>query len=184
MRVRTTLALLGTAAVAAGVLAPAAHAADSGATFQITAAASSVTISVPASTVDLGSAAAGAASIAKNLGMVTVTDARSKLAPVWTVNASSTDFVLSGGTGTAEEKVAATDITYTPGAVTYTGSGTGAFVATPISSMSAPLPVGVYTGVVGSRTVSWNPTVTLPLNANQVAGTYNGIITHSVTVTS
>ncbi|MCU1673157.1 MAG: hypothetical protein JWN77_1270 [Frankiales bacterium] len=179
-----TLAVLAASTAGLGVLAPAAGADTSGATFTLTAA-NNVTISVPTSTVNLGSAAATAGTLTGSLGTVTVTDARAKLAAAWTVTASSTEFLLAGGDNTkAEQVVAPTAIAYAPGTATQTGPGTGTFVASPLTSMAVAAPVGAWTGVAGSKTVSWSPSLTFALGANQIAGTYNGTITHSLTVAS
>ena len=168
-------------AALAAVAAPV-SAADN-ATFTITGA-NTVTVTPPSGVVDLGSTKAGSLSFANRpLGTVTVSDERAKLLPEWTVTVTSTDFVLSGGDPTkAEQVVPATAIAYDPGTATPTGPGTGTYTATPAATLGAPAVVGAYVGVSGSRTVSWNPQVSFTLLANQVAGTYSGTITHSVTV--
>ncbi|MET0458757.1 MAG: hypothetical protein ABW195_05900, partial [Ilumatobacteraceae bacterium] len=54
-----------------------------------------------------------------------------------------------------------------------TGTGTGTF--TPASALGAV----AWVGGNGVNTTTWNPTITLTLRADQVAGVYAGTITHS-----
>lgn len=193
MRARLVLAA-GTAAfaLAGSVFAasPAlAGAGDTVATFSITGAAAVVTMSVPdgsATPVALGSATSGAATVSGSLGAVTVTDNRAKLAPVWTVDVSSTSFDLQGsGVDLTDPKqtVPATNITYATGTATLSGPGAGTFTGLAATALSAPRTAGAYTGT-GSRTATWNPTLVFTLNSGQVAGTYKGTVTHSLTTVS
>ena len=86
-------------------------------TFTVTTGGLSMT--APASA-DLGSGAPGT-TITGNLGgNVLVTDLRATLGGTWTATASSTAWTT--GTGTADETIPAADATYTPGAITTTGT--------------------------------------------------------------
>jgi hypothetical protein len=167
------LAVISTATLATGLAATPAGAANTGTTFTITGGALSV--SAPTSA-DLGSVAVGSLAISKKLGDVTVTDERGALTAAWTATVASTDFTT--GTKTAAETVPAANVLYTPGLPTAQSPATGVFLPTP-GALGLPLPV--YTGVaVGNNSVTWNPTVTITLPAQAVAGTYTGTITHSV----
>jgi hypothetical protein len=191
MRTRLTL-VAGTAALAlAGSVLGAAPAmadltGDTGVTFEITAGATAVAISVPESK-DLGSARSGTdGSIVSQLGTVTVTDDRAALAAAWTVSAATDGFTHDDADDTpiAAERVEPTAVAYAPGNPTYAGGGTGTYTPTPVVAMTGGADlVGTYAGIAGSRTVSWDPELTLGVADNQVAGTYSGTVTHSVTVT-
>src|SRR5688500_15169740 len=87
MRIKTTLALLATAVVAAGVMAPAANAADTIVTVEVTGNPLGLSVSAPATAgaagAPLATAAAGAASMSGSLGNVVVTDTRAALVASW-----------------------------------------------------------------------------------------------------
>jgi hypothetical protein len=169
-----TLAMVGFGATNAS----AATSGATGATFALTAGAISIT--VPASTVALGTAAAGASSLSGSLGSVSVTDARGALPAVWTATVTSTPFTTGGAT--ANETVAAAAIGYASGLVSSTGIGvfTGSGTVTPAAIGTGVAGVALTAGI-GNNTASWNPTITFTLGASQVAGTYSGTITHSLT---
>jgi hypothetical protein len=105
-----------------------------------------------------------------------VTDDRALLAASWVVTASSTSYVTGSGTG--NETIPATDVSYAPGTVTTTGTIT----ATPTDITLSGSPQTVVTGSsgVGDNTASWDPTLTVHVPAAAVGGTYTGTIAHSV----
>lgn len=159
-----TLATVGTAGTA--------QASDTTTTFIVDGGAMS--ISAPAAA-DLGEVATGAASVQGSLGPVTVTDERGALVAEWGVTASSSNFTTGGAT--AAETVPKANVLYTPGATTASSPATGVFTPTP-GALGLPLPI--YTGAaVGNNSATWNPTITITLPAQAVAGTYTGTITHS-----
>lgn len=168
-------------ALAATAAAPA-QADDTVATFVLTSPGT-LGISVPAGTegspADLGSTAAGSLSFAPSLGAVTVTDDRAALVANWTATATGTDFDLqtAGATPATDvnQRVAKAAITYA--AVPSVTTGTG--VATPTAGTLATGATVAYVGS-GSNEVTWNPTLTMVLLPTQVAGTYKGTVTHSV----
>jgi hypothetical protein len=161
-----------------------AGAGDTPSTFTLTAS-SGLSISVPdgsVTPVDLGSASTGAGSLSHALGNVTVTDGRGSLVAAWSASASSTDFTTGGAT--ANETVAKADVGYFAGVGTAQVGQIGAFVPagtllTPVALGGTGAQVGSWAGT-GNNTVTWNPTVTFTLSPSQVAGTYTGTITHSV----
>lgn len=187
---RKTIAMAVTALTTAGLAAfvPAtANAAGSGSTdstFTVTGDPTGLAISVPdgsTTPIDLGTATAGAASLSNSLGNVTVTDTRANLTATWSVTASSTDFTTGGGS--ANETVTADNVGYFAGVGTAALGQLGAFLPdgtalTPVS-LGTAAPVGSWTGT-GNNTVTWNPTMTFTLLPSQVAGTYAGTITQSV----
>lgn len=132
--------------------------------------------------VNLGTATTGAGSLAHSLGSVTVTDGRGALTATWTAAASSTDFTTGGAT--ANETVTKANVGYYAGVGTPLLGQVGAFVPsgtalTPVALAGTGANVGTWAGT-GNNTVSWNPTITFTLSPAQVAGTYSGTITHSV----
>lgn len=146
----------------------------------------SLSISVPTpaagSRVDLGSVNAGSALATTNaLGTVTVTDGRFGVVNNnWVVAAKASDFVLStaGPSPAVTEKISAATVGYSAGTITAP-VGT---VATGLPAASLVSDVPVVTSVtLGTNTVSWSPKLSLTaVLPNQVPGTYNGTITHSV----
>ncbi|MBV9253913.1 MAG: hypothetical protein JO054_06765 [Actinobacteria bacterium] len=166
-----------------GVFAPAANAATSGSTgttFTLTGGALSIT--VPASTVSLGTVATGSATVSSPLGSTSVSDQRGALVAAWTVSVTSTDFTT--GAGSANEKILKDNVSYLSGAAT-SSTGTGAFTPGVIASLSASnvAPGGAWAGV-SNNTAAWNPTVSVILtnsnNTAAVAGLYSGTISQSV----
>lgn len=174
---RIITALAGTALTLA-VVAPSADAADTDATFTVTSTGS-LGITVPASTVNLGSVTAGSTTFAPSLGTVTVTDTRAALEAIWTATATGTHFDLqtAGADPTdPNQRVPNTAVTYSAVPTVVSGGGT----ATPTAStLDGLLSKVAYVGV-GSNEVTWNPKLTMVLLPTQVAGTYKGTITHSV----
>ena len=169
---RIVAAILSGAVLSLGALTPAAHAADTTATFTLTAGALSV--SAPG-TAALTNAATGAASLNGSLGTVTVTDARGGTSG-WTASATSTSF-----TGTGLSVIANTKVDYTSGTATTTS---GVVHATPGAAVATAMGTSVtaFSGtlVVGNNSVSWAPSLTVNLPSNALAGNYSGTITHSV----
>ena len=143
-----------------------------------------LSISVPSGTVNAGTVAAGATSVTRQLGAVTVNDDRpgllTGLASSWTATVSASDFVTGGGT--AAERVPRSAVTYSSGPNTA-GVGVTLFVpsgaVTLDQSRRAANATGLLLLLVGSS-ATWNPTLTISLGSGRVAGTYTGTITHSV----
>ncbi len=171
---RRTKFLLATTAVAASFVATAlpASAATSGTTvttFALTGGALNLTV---AATATLPSAAAGNASVSGPLGTVTVSDQRGGLVG-WTASANSTTFTTTAG------DTPSTSISYAPGLPTTTGvaivapTPTATLTTTPTAVMSA-------TGIIGTNSATWNPTLTVNLPTSALAGTYTGTVTTSV----
>jgi len=179
IRIAAVLSAAALTAGSIGLLAPAAHAATSGnttATFTIQGGALSIT--VPASTVDLGTVAAGSLSASGPLGDTSVSDQRGSLVATWTLTASSTNFTTGGGS--ANETVANTNVSYLAGPSTSVAPAlAGVFTPVPAVTLGSPIAAGAFAGS-GVNTVHWNPTISFVLSANQTAGLYTGTITQSV----
>ena len=187
MRKSLVLAVAALSTAGLGALIPTAANAAGGsttATFTLTGN-STLAMSVPSSPVNLGSAATGATSLSGSLGNVTVTDQRGALPATWTASAVSSAFAnTTTGGSSADETVAAGNVGYFAGVGTAQAGQVGLFVPqgtalTPVAIGSSTA-IGAWTAGVGNDTVTWNPTITLTLRASQVAGTYSGTITHSV----
>jgi hypothetical protein len=161
-----------------------AGAGDTPSTFTLSASGG-LSISVPdgsTTPVDLGTASTGAGTLSHALGNVTVTDGRGALTATWTAAASSTNFTTGGAS--ANETVAKASVGYWAGVGTPQLGQIGAFVPagtllTPVALAGTGSNVGQWAGT-GNNTVTWNPTISFTLLPAQVAGTYSGTITHSV----
>ena len=176
---RKALVSLGAAGlVGFGVLAAptAVGAVDTPVTFEADGGALSIT--APSADVDLGAVSVGTPTISGQLGTVTVDDERDLVSGSWTVTVTSTDFTT--GAGSPAETIPAGDVSYDPGTpfdpvgdATYTPGDPGSLdPTTPLTAMSA-------SDETGAGGVSWDPTITVHLPADMVAGTYAGTITHS-----
>jgi hypothetical protein len=135
----------------------------------------SLGISAPDGAVDLGSvpASTGAQTVQHLLGTVTVTDDRAGTAG-WVATAEAADFTGPQTISTS----AAGLVTYNPGNVTVTG--TASVAATFENQLYPAGPVETAKGVSGNNTAAWNPTITVTIPANALAGTYSTTVTHSV----
>jgi hypothetical protein len=132
-------------------------------------------ISVPAGSVNLGSliASTNAQTVSANLGAVTVTDGRGGTTG-WIVTAVATDF--GGPQSISTSAVGGSGYTAGPTNVT----GTAAVAASNLTALYPPAAVQTATGVSGVNSASWNPTISVIVPANALAGTYGTSITHSV----
>ena len=170
MRTRSKLATMALATgLAAGGIAGPAQADDTNATFAVTAGGLAIT--VPTSTVALATVSTGTLTASGQLGPVTVADTRGALVNSWTTTVTSSAFVT--GTSTPGETVTEPNVGYATGPATA-HTGLGAFVQ---GTKTVP---PTYTGQAGNSSTTWNPTVTFTLQSSQVAGTYSGIVTHSL----
>jgi hypothetical protein len=161
----------GLALLAANALpASAATSGDTATTFSLTGGSLDVAVAADAA---LTSGASGAASVSGTLGDVSVTDARGGTAG-WTASAAvTTPFAHTGGGTTAS------GVSYNAGAVTETGDVTATSAgATALTGAAAA--VVSATAVTGNNSGSWNPTLTVALPSNALAGDYTGTITTSV----
>jgi hypothetical protein len=171
----------------AGLIPTAASASGSTTAATFTVTGGTLSLSVPTgspSAVNLGSAAAGSLSLSGQLGSETVTDTRGLSSAAWTLSASTTAFTT--GSATTQETVAATNVGYYAGAGTAGTGQLGTFTPvgtslTPVTLALSPTAttVGAWAGT-GNNTVTFNPTITFTLLPSQVAGTYTGTITQSV----
>jgi hypothetical protein len=152
-----------------GFAATPASAEDTTTTFTLTGGSLSLTVGATAA---LGNEASGVAAntITGTLGTVVVTDGRGGTAD-WVASAASTTF---SGLDLSES----TDVAYTNGAVTTTGTTT----VEPADgvSIAAEAAVATATGVSGNNTASWNPTLDVSMPAGALAGAYSGVVTTSL----
>jgi hypothetical protein len=161
-------------------LASAATTGTTTATFTLTGGAMSIT--VPGTTVNLGSVSVAAGTLSGQLGSITVNDLRGLLSGGWTSSVTSSKFTTGGGT--AAETVAATDVDYWSGAATAT-SGIGTLLGSQLTSVLAVVvntAQTAFTGgsLLGNNSASWNPTLVVTIPAAAVVGTYTGTVTHTV----
>jgi hypothetical protein len=147
------------------------------------ASISGLTISVPG-TASLGSVATGSSQVSGSLGSVTVSTGVSVGTGSWVATVVSTAFTTGGGT--TYERVAASSVRYSAGAVTAT-SGVAAGLCTPGQALGPESLDTTRTAMscggislLSATSVTWRPTLTITLPASAVAGTYSGTVTHSV----
>jgi hypothetical protein len=167
MRFRNPLVLAVTTVAIVGFTALPAAADPTVTTFSMTGG--SLTFSVQGTASLTGEATGVAANvITGTLGAVSVTDARGGTTG-WVTSAISTQF-----TGPS----VSTDVRYTNGTVTKTGTNTVAAV-TDVTIIGA-VAVATATAVSGNNTASWNPTLDVSLPAGALAGAYTGTVTTSI----
>jgi hypothetical protein len=113
-----------------------------------------------------------------DLGAITVTDTRRSIGATggWIASAISTN--LMSGTETTTALLAGT-FGYSSGVFVKTG-GTAAMTENTRTALTLSAAVVTTTGITGNHVVSWTPTITVPIPASQVSGTYVGTLTHSV----
>jgi hypothetical protein len=167
-----------TAAVALVALAAPAFAADTSISFAITAG--SLSISAPASS-DLGSVAAGSASLSGTLGNVTVTDNRGAAAAAWTATVAAVATPWCTGTcDSTSKQVPGSDITYTDNSFGTTSGTCTTRTPGPGGVLSADRTAASVSGCDGTNSATWNPTIALANLADNLAGSYTGTLTHTV----
>jgi len=109
------------------------------------------------------------------LGAVTVTDARRALGGLgsWTAYAVATDL------HSATDTLTASTFSYASGLPVIVG-GAVSVTAQSRSSLATTSSIEAGTAVTGNHTVTWSPTLTIPVAALKTPGSYTGSITHSV----
>lgn len=168
------------ATAVAVITAGPAGAVDDTTTTTFTVSAGALGINAPAAAA-LGTGASGG-TITAQLGNVVVTDARAQLAPTWAATVASADFSTGGET---PQTIGKALVDYWSGpAISPTGSGTtfvpGQATADDKVTLAASRAAFALTAGVGNNSVAWNPTLIVNVPAAAVAGTYSGVVTHSV----
>ena len=192
MNIRRTAAaaLAGLTLAAAGAFAAPSSAVESGTPVSLTVtAAGGLALSVPAAptgsdTVDLGSVAAGSvlATAPNALGEVRVTDTRTGVLNNWVASASASALLLDGNAANATDptkSIPAAALGYTTGTLNLVAAPSISALPTNLPSLAAPLPV-VTTLSIGANTVAWTPRVVATVLPTNLAGVYEGTVTHSV----
>jgi hypothetical protein len=171
--------LLATAAIGmvlSGLATGTARAGDTTTTFTLTGAG--LGVSVPVSAILSSSTNIGITALSSQLGNIQVADNRGSLGTAWTATVSTTTFT-TGAQG-PHETIAKGNVSYASGLPTAT-AGAGVDVPTLVPmALSTPQVAFAHTGVIGSQTTTWDPTVTITVPADAVAGTYTGTLTHSI----
>jgi hypothetical protein len=163
---------IGTVALlTAGALPAFAAPGDTVTTFTLDAGTLDISVQSDAALTD---ASSGAAFVSGNLGDVTVTDERGDVLG-WTASAKSTVFTRTGGTTTTS-----TSVSYNSGTINKTGTVTTTSSGDVTLSAIASSPVVTGTAVTGNNTASWDPTLTVNLPSDSLAGDYSGTVTTSV----
>lgn len=174
MRVRTTLALLGTAVAVSGVFAPAAQAGDTAVTF--TVAGGVLTLTAPASaTLSAGPIELTGATATGSLGSTLVEDKRGTALHSVTVTMSSTNFTEAGGT----TPIDASNVTGYSGPATTAGAAVAVPTLTGQPLAGSGSTVLTMNSVVGAGSASYSPTVTVAVPVGTEAGSYSGTVTQT-----
>jgi hypothetical protein len=142
----------------------------------ITIEGGSLGITVPTGTVDLGTFVntVGGGSVTGELGVVTVSDARSAAAGAsWVASGISTAFTPAAGPA-----IAASAVAYFPGTVNQVGTAT--YVTHDQADMTAVHPVVEASAITGDNAATWNPEIEVTVPGGMAAGIYTATITHSV----
>ena len=175
MRKPPALALAVLAAASLTALVPtAANAADTNVTFSLTGG--SLTLDAPASaTLSAGALDVAGTTATGQLGTTTVSDTRGALSHTVTVTMSTTDFTTTGGDTIAKSNATGSSGAAVPSGVavavpTLTGQNIGAAGGATILQL---------TGVVGSASATYSPTVTVAVPGSAVAGNYSGVVTQT-----
>ena len=112
--------------------------------------------------------------ISGTLGQVRVDDARGVAAGGgWVATAISTAFTPPAG-----PTIGAAQVGYTAGPITQVGTAT--YTANNPTNMTGVSSVLTATGITGSNSATWSPTINVRLPGNMAAGVYKAMITHSV----
>jgi len=171
-RTRASIAVgIGTVALLVSGPMPASAATSGETTTTFTLEAGTIDVTVQGSAA-LTNGSSGQLTVSGQLGVVNVTDNRGGTVG-WITSAASTAF--SNGSGSSS-----TGVSYNSGSVSKTGTVT-VVSAGPTTLSANPSPVVTGTLVVGNNTASWNPTLTVSLPSNSLAGNYSGVVTTSVT---
>ncbi|MGH3391636.1 MAG: hypothetical protein ACRDOO_22430 [Actinomadura sp.] len=158
-------------------------------TVQFSVNAGALTINVPDGPLLLGNANAGTTISNSFTGaggtVVTVSDLRAVINPTWTASVIAGAGGFTTGAGTAAETIDNVNALYLSGnATTLPATGT--------STAGQPVPPGTpvtldvsrtafsHTGGNGNNITAWDPTISINVPAQAVAGTYSGSINHSV----
>lgn len=142
----------------------------------VTVTGGSLSITVPGNAGSLGTRGntVGGGTISGPLGQVQVLDARSAAAgSSWVTSVISTAFTPSSG-----PTLAASLVGYSAGAITKTGTAT--YVANNPGNLEGSAAAVTASGITGDNSATWNPTINVAVPGGTVAGTYTGVITHSV----
>ncbi|MBM9469181.1 hypothetical protein [Nakamurella leprariae] len=139
---------------------------------EVSVATGALSVTVPG-VAELGGATPGT-SVTAQLGPVTVVDERALSDAQWSVEVSATAFTAGSGRTIPADRLA-----YSPGPVAAR-AGLGAFTGSDLVSAATPGLAARWTGGGPASWVTWRPTVTVAVPLDQPAGTYRGVITHSV----
>jgi hypothetical protein len=170
----SALALAGSAALVGVAAVPALAATADVTSATVTVDAGVLSITVP-ETAALSTVLPGQNSIA-TLGVTKVADTRAGTAN-WTATVTLT--AMTGNVGGSTVTIPSTGAEYLAGTATTTGTST---LATPttVTNLSTAKTSEATTGVNGNNSASWTATLTVPIPAQVLAGTYSGVMTQSV----
>lgn len=176
MKARSLFVATAAGVLTLGVALPATAATSGGTSATVTVTGGSLSITVPATAGSLGSVVntVGGGTISGQLGVVTVSDARSAAAGSgWVASVISTAFTPTAGTA-----IAASAVSYNAGLIAKVGTAT--YTANNPPNLTGVAAAVTATGITGDNSATWNPTINVAVAGGTVAGVYSATITHSV----
>ena len=178
MRKALAVGTVAASLVALAATAAPAHAESDTTTATFTLTAGALAIDAPA-TAALGSVGSSttAATLAAQLGTTKVTDTRGGLVSAYQVTLSSGDFTTGGG-GAAETILGST-VTSKSGPVTHTNATVAKVATETTTPVAAATPIMGLSAYSGNDEAVYNPTVSIPIPATNVAGAYSGVVTQT-----
>lgn len=175
MRTAHLLTACAVGLITVGLALPA-TAAPGDTTATVTIIGGTLSITVPPAAGNLGTRAntVGPGTISGPLGPVQVQDARNAAAGSgWVASVISTAFTPPAGPA-----IPASAVGYTAGTITRVGTAT--YTANDPANLTGVSPAVTATGITGSNSATWNPTITVTVPGGTAAGVYAATITHSV----
>ncbi len=176
MKTRALATLALASALSVGVMLPVSAAVTAATTVGVTLIGGALAITAPVAPVGLGTRAnaVGGSVLNGALGVVQVTDARSAAAGSgWVASVIATALTPPSG-----PTIGAAQLGYTAGTITKVGTAT--YTANDPPDLTGVTPAVTATGITGDNSATWNPTINVTIPGGMAAGTYTGVITHSV----
>ena len=173
-----TLALSAVALAGTALAAPTAGATT--ATFTLTGGNLSVAQPTGTATLTGSALALGGTTMSGQLGSTTVTDSRGQLLGGFDVTMTSSSF-QHANFATNGYEIPASAVTGYSGVVVPTGVAVpvGTTAVTAVSLAGAGGDIVTVTGVTGAASIAYNPTVSVAVPGDALAGTYTGTVTQT-----
>jgi hypothetical protein len=173
MSIRRIFIAVAAGTLAVGVAAPAyAAPGDTPATITINAGSMDLTASAAAANLGSRDNTVGGGLITGTLGQMEVNDARA-VNTSWVASVIATAFTPPAGPA-----IPASAVSYTAGTIAKIGTAT--YTANDPVDLTGVKPVVTATGITGTNSATWNPTITVDVPGGMAVNTYSATITHSL----